>query len=241
MTAMLLSRPWWIVLGLALGVTVSNGFARFSYGLILPAMQADQSWSYAEAGWINTANALGYLVGALLTLALIKRVSPARLFVLGMIVTSLSLILSGLTENFAALTLWRVLAGIAGAPVFITGGALAANLFPDRKRTALAIALYFGGGGVGMVLSGAVLPTFFASYGPVAWPLAWIGLGVASVLFTVASIMAVRAMEKPFESSQTPADSSSSGLPIDRCGLPSSGTASLRRATSSTSHSSSHG
>ena len=52
-------RPWLVLLGLALGVCVTNGFARFAYGLILPAMKSSQGWSYAEAGWLNTANALG--------------------------------------------------------------------------------------------------------------------------------------------------------------------------------------
>ena len=109
-----MARQWWIVLGLALGVCVSNGFARFAYGLILPAMREDRGWTYAEAGWINTANALGYLAGALLTLALVRRFPTGRLFALGMIGTSASLVLSGLTEDFALLTLWRVTAGLAG-------------------------------------------------------------------------------------------------------------------------------
>ncbi|MDA8586716.1 YbfB/YjiJ family MFS transporter [Rhodobacteraceae bacterium] len=191
----MIARKWLIVLGLALGVCVSNGFARFAYGLILPAMREDQGWTYAEAGWINTANTLGYLAGALLTLALIKRLPATRLFVIGMIGTSASLLLSGLTENFALLTLWRITAGIAGAPVFISGGLLAARLFPDPQRTALAIALYFGGGGIGMVLSGATLPMLFAVQGAEAWPISWIALGLASAVFTTLSIIATRHLD----------------------------------------------
>lgn len=219
MSASSLSRAWWIVLGLALGVTVSNSFARFAYGLILPAMRLDQGWSYAEAGWINTANALGYLAGSLLTLAVVKRVSPEKLFVLGMIATTASLLLSGLTENFALLTLWRISAGIAGAPVFIAGSALAANLFPDPRRTALAIALYFGGGGVGMILTGAALPMLFARSGPAIWPSAWIGLGVVSALFTLLSIRAVRGLDKPVKNSSTASTPVSAGLPVRQMGF----------------------
>ena len=51
--------PWLVVAGLSLGPAVSNGLARFAYGLILPAMQADLSWNFTEAGWLNTANAAG--------------------------------------------------------------------------------------------------------------------------------------------------------------------------------------
>ncbi|WP_170378798.1 YbfB/YjiJ family MFS transporter [Ruegeria atlantica] len=194
---------WWVALGLALGVTVSNGFARFAYGLILPAMRADLGWTYAEAGWINTANALGYIGGALLTLTLIRRIGPVRLYVIGMICTSVSLLLSGITDDFVFLTVWRITSGIAGAPVFISGGILAATLFSDPKKTALAIALYFGGGGVGMVLTGATIPTIFALHGAPVWPIVWVGLGGASVLFSFLAIWATSFLHLPDKVAQT--------------------------------------
>ena len=71
------TRPWLALLGLTLGVTVTNGFARFAYGLILPAMKTELDWTYAQAGWLNTANAIGYIIGAVLTLLLIGRIAPA--------------------------------------------------------------------------------------------------------------------------------------------------------------------
>ena len=46
---------------------------RFAYGLLLPAMKSELAWTYAQAGWLNTANALGYIAGALLTMLLIRR------------------------------------------------------------------------------------------------------------------------------------------------------------------------
>jgi len=54
-----------LAVGLALGAAVSLGVTRFAYGLLLPPMRADLQWSYTLAGAMNTANALGYLVGAL--------------------------------------------------------------------------------------------------------------------------------------------------------------------------------
>ncbi|MEM1162489.1 MAG: YbfB/YjiJ family MFS transporter, partial [Pseudomonadota bacterium] len=152
-------RLWWIVVGLSLGPAVTNGFARFAYGLILPAMQSDLSWNFTEAGWINTANAIGYLLGSVIALATISRLGPRRLFVWGMALTTLALAFSAPTRDLWLLSCWRILAGIGGAPVFIAGGAMASALFAnDRKRNALAIALYFGGGGLGMLLTGATLP-----------------------------------------------------------------------------------
>ena len=178
------TRQWLILIGLTLGVTVTNGFARFAYGLILPAMKQDLGWSYAEAGWINTANALGYVIGAVATLALIHRVSPARLFSVGMFGTALFLMATAFTDDFLHLTNWRILTGVFGALAFIAGGALSATLFQQNtRRNALAIAVYFGvGGGLGLVLSGAALPFLFAGLGVQMWPLAWGILGAASLL-----------------------------------------------------------
>ena len=65
------ARLWWIALGLSLGPAVSNGLARFAYGLLLPAMRDDLGWNYTQAGWVNTANAIGYLIGAVLALAFV--------------------------------------------------------------------------------------------------------------------------------------------------------------------------
>ncbi|MEM8975636.1 MAG: YbfB/YjiJ family MFS transporter, partial [Pseudomonadota bacterium] len=190
------NRSWLILAGLALGICVSNGFARFSYGLILPAMQEDLSWTYTEAGWINTANAIGYVVGAILTFVLVGRASAALLFTVGMVGTSACLVANGLTESFWWLTVWRIWTGVFGAFVFIVGSTLAASLFQDDpNRNALAIAINFGGGGFGMVLSGATLPVLFASVGPQAWPLSWLGLGIASVLCCGLSIWAAYALQ----------------------------------------------
>ncbi len=185
-------RTWTILLGLALGVCVSNGFARFAYGLILPAMRDDLGWTYAQAGWINTANALGYVLGAVLTFLLISRAGSARLFAIGMLATSFFLLLSGLTRDFWWLTVWRILTGVFGAPVFISGGAMAATLFVnDPKRNALAIALYFGGGGLGMIVSGAALPVLFELGGTATWPTSWVLLGVASLVCCPLCVWAV--------------------------------------------------
>ena len=59
-------RPFLTALALSLGAAVSLGLTRFSYALLLPPMRADLGWSYFTAGAMNTANAAGYLVGALL-------------------------------------------------------------------------------------------------------------------------------------------------------------------------------
>ena len=197
------AQLWWIAIGLSLGPAVSNGLARFAYGLLLPEMQADLGWSYTQAGWINTANAIGYLLGSLLALALVRPLGPVRLFVWGMALTTLALSASALTRDLEWLSLWRIVAGIGGAPVFIAGGAIASAIFVrDRARNALVIAVYFGGGGLGMIATGLILPGFMSWFGAAGWPLAWLLLGLGSFLCFIPSCLAAEAAPVPASGSK---------------------------------------
>lgn len=193
-------RPdiWLVAIGLSLGPAVSNGLARFAYGLILPAMQTDLGWNYTQAGWLNTVNALGYLVGALATLALIDRLGARRLFTLGIFVTPLALLGSAGFADLWVQSCFRIAAGIAGAAIFISGGAMAAMLFRDDPgRNALAISVYFGGGGLGMIASGAAIPLHLDAFGAAQWPTAWLYLAVLSGLAVVPAFLAVRRCPEP--------------------------------------------
>lgn len=201
------ARPWLVLLGLALGMCVTNSFARFAYGLMLPAMKAEMGWTYAQAGWLNTANAFGYIIGSVLTMVLIGRLSASRLFAFGMVTTAVALLATGLNEAMWWQTLWRLAAGLFGAMSFSSSGALAAQLFQnDTRRNALAIALLFGfGGGLGIVLSGAVLPLLLDAYGPTAWPRGWLLIGVTSFAFLPLGLWAARQLHPPSQTVQTPA------------------------------------
>src|SRR5262249_41525941 len=182
-----------LALLLALGPAVSNGIGRFAYALILPAMRADLAWSYTQAGWVNTANALGYLGGAVLVLRAVHRVGPRLFFDAGMVVTSVALVASGLTRDFGVLLACRAITGASGAFTFIGGGGLVTALTAEEPhRAPTSIAIYFAGGGAGILLSGVALPWLFAVRGARAWDEAWIGLGLLSAVLTIPSLWASR-------------------------------------------------
>lgn len=215
MTAASPQRPWLVLAGLALGLTVTNGFARFAYGLLLPAMKSEMGWTYAQAGWLNTANALGYIGGALLTMLLIRRVPPTRLFAFGVVTTTLALLATGLNAALWWQTGWRIAAGVLGAMSFSTAGVLAAGLFQgDARRNALAIAILFGtGGGLGIVLAGAALPLMLQARGAASWPLGWVVIGGASLCCVPLSLWSAAQLHVPAQSRQ-PADATP--LPLRR-------------------------
>ncbi|MDH4174596.1 MAG: YbfB/YjiJ family MFS transporter [Betaproteobacteria bacterium] len=193
-----LARGLLVAFLLSFGPAVSNSFARFAYALILPAMRADLEWSYSQAGSINTVNAFGYLLGALLTRALLARAGNRALYAWGMVITSVAIAATGFVRGFEALMAVRVLAGVGGAAVFICGGALSGNIFPQRPRlAATTIAIYFAGGGIGLMLSGVAVPLLLEAHGSASWPLAWRAMGYASLLMTVAAAWAAWRIAEP--------------------------------------------
>src|SRR5512135_3489210 len=98
-----MARGYLIAFLLSFGPTVSNSFARFAYALVLPAMRADLSLDWSSAGWLNTANAFGYLGGAVLARALVARTGNRALYSAGMVVTALALLATGLVRDVGAL------------------------------------------------------------------------------------------------------------------------------------------
>ena len=170
-----------LALALSIGAAVSLGISRFAYGLLLPPMRADLGWSYALAGAMNTSNAAGYLLGALLTPWLLRRVDPATLLWTASLLASVLMALSGLFTDTLVWLLQRLAAGVASALVFVTGGLLAAQLGgQDPGRAGLLIGLYYGGTGLGISLSALLVPAVLhgAADAPHPWAWGWAALAV---------------------------------------------------------------
>jgi len=169
-------------LGLAAGPAVSLGIARFGYGLLVPAMQGDLGWSYSEAGLANAANALGYLIGAVLSIAVIESCGARRTAVAGLVVTIASTAATGLSSDFLVLCVLRFLPGLSGAFVFVAGGVMAARLATLRPgQRGLLIGLFYIGPGVGMAIAGLLLPMLVDAR-PDLWRWGWAAAAAASAL-----------------------------------------------------------
>jgi predicted MFS family arabinose efflux permease len=203
-----------LALALSLGAAVSLGVTRFAYGLLLPPMRADLQWSYTLAGAMNTANALGYLLGALVTPRLMGRYGPSRLLLGGSALASLFMGLSGFFIEAAPLLLQRVLAGAASAFLFIAGGLLAARLGAMQpQRSGFLLGLYYGGTGLGIVLSALLVPAVLeaASAHPHGWAWAWWALSLACFAATAVLVWPARVLQR-LETASASAQAGGSGV-----------------------------
>lgn len=198
------SRELRVALGLALGPAVALGLARFAYALLLPSMRADLGWSFAVAGAMNTANAGGYLGGALLAATIARRVGARRSFIVGLAVSVAALGASASTGNLAALLGLRILVGAAGALSFVAGAGLVAQLDTGTgpSRAPLLLGVYFAGGGAGIVVSGLTIPALLTHTNGDGWRAGWLLLAGLAAVALAGSIPAVRAAH---EAPATPA------------------------------------
>ncbi|WP_112134805.1 YbfB/YjiJ family MFS transporter [Glycomyces dulcitolivorans] len=182
----------WRSARLALGTASALGLGRFAYGLVLPAMSDQLGWNLTQAGAMTTANGFGYLVGAMTTAAVSRRIGTAATFRLGMVLCAVALAATAASGEYPALLAARALAGFAGALVFVAGAVMTPTI------------VYFAGTGLGIALSGAALPLLLDQH-PERWPLAWAGLAAAGGLAAAVSWTAARPPETSASNTHTAA------------------------------------
>jgi len=184
-----------LILTLSLAATVGLGIGRFAYALVLPDMRDSLGLSYSAAGFLNTINAAGYLVGALLTSQMVRRLGWSATVRGGTIAALASLALCAITGNFVALCIARLVAGVGAAASFVAGGALAAQIAQSRPgRADFLLSLYYAAPGIGIVASGLVAPFMLQAFGAGSWWIVW------WALTAVSAVMAVPLLLTPIDS-----------------------------------------
>lgn len=188
-------RDLLVVAGLAGSPVVALGCSRFAYALLLPAMSTDLGWTFTTAGLMNTVNAVGYLVGALGTARVAAAIGVRRAFLAALALTVLALAATATTGQLGALLTLRGVLGVAGAGAFVLGGTITSAISRrhDPHRAAVLVGAYFAGGGVGIVVSGLVVPGVLGRLGPQGWKAGWLALAVLAVAGSVAAALAARA------------------------------------------------
>ena len=198
-------------LGLAICISmaaaVSLGMTRFAYALLLPPMREDLSWTYTLAGSMNTFNAVGYLIGALITPYMLKRWGAVLVLISGSFIASMLMAFTGFFSETPVLLLQRLLAGGVSASVFVSGGLLAARLGAHLpSQSGLLLGLYYGGTGWGIALSAVLVPAALLAANEQAlvhpWAWAWWSLALACFIMTLV-LFVVRSPMKRWTSELT--------------------------------------
>jgi len=192
----------------ALGIALNVGIARFTYGVMLPALQRDLALDYFGGGALNAAHLLGYLAGTLAAPALARRTGMPRLARLAHGLVALGALACALAPGSAAgavlLGLGRLATGLGAGAAIVAILVVVLAAVPAASRS-LASALVWSGMGFAVVLSGAAAgPLLESAHG---WRIAF-GLSAA-----IAALLALAfpppGMRGP---SEAPAAASARGL-----------------------------
>ena len=173
---------WRAVFG-ALGANlIGVGLARFAYTPLIPALVTAHWFGPSSAAYLGAANLAGYLAGALGARALAARLGLAPALRATMLTASLSFLACATPLSFFWYFLWRFAAGIAGGVLMALAAAAALQVVPPGRR-GFAGGVVFTGVGLGVALSGTLVPLLLEK-GLVA---AWLGLGALSLGITAAA------------------------------------------------------
>src|SRR5580704_13834850 len=141
-----------------LALASAMGIGRFSLTPILPLMQHDMGLTFAQGGWLATANYLGYLVGALICMAFLT-------------------VAMALSRSPLLWFAFRFSAGVASAFVLVGVSAWAMPILARCNKGQWS-GFVFAGVGIGIVFAGLVgLAAGLDAWGSRS---AWIVMGVVA-------------------------------------------------------------
>ena len=161
-----------------IALAVAMGIGRFVYTPILPGMMEALHLTPADAGWIASANYLGYLVGALAAAGGWAHGRERMLMFASLAASALLAGLMGLNETMAAFLVIRFLAGLASAFVMVFMSSIVFSHLAEAGRGDLQ-ALHFGGVGLGIAASSALLAILVTEHAD--WTAGWLWSGAISL------------------------------------------------------------
>lgn len=147
---------WWTavpVLAVVLvSAAVAQAFGRFSYGIVLPDVEATFGLSHTTAGLFGTLNVGAYLLGTVVVARLASVLSLVDLMRVGLCLSATGLAALAFATSAWMLAPALILTGLGGACIWIPSPRLAANALPDRYKGVAA-----GMAGMGIAVGIAVL------------------------------------------------------------------------------------
>jgi MFS family permease len=195
MKAMKAIQYGWVIVGVGVLVKMTGlGFGRFSYPMLLPNMRGSLGFNYIEMGLLSGAIMLGYLLFSLIGGMLATRFGPKRIVIASLLCGALSMFFIGRLSGFFPLLFFNFAmgAGAAGSHISITTLPMA---WFEERRLGRALGIVTGGTGLGIVVTGLLLPTLLSNLGKEAWRQCWSLLALITLLVAVIGWMLLR--EKP--------------------------------------------
>ncbi len=182
----------WTILGTAfLGVFGSLGFGRFGYSAVLPSMQEALGLSGAAAGSLASWNLVAYMAMALVGGLLASKFGSRIVMSIGIVITAVGMLLTGLSPDLVTASAARVLTGIGNGLVLTPALALMAAWF-QKRQLGLASAVVSSGAALGLVVVGVMVPYILESGGDDGWRTVWYFFAAVAAFTAVLTAIMLR-------------------------------------------------
>jgi predicted MFS family arabinose efflux permease len=172
--------PWRATLsGLCASLT-GVGLARFAYTPLIPVLITAQWFTAAQVVYLGAANLAGYLAGAILGRIMVERLPAFIVLRANMLLATASFFACAAAVAFSWFFFWRFAAGLVGGVLMVVAApTVLPHVAPERRG--LAGGVVFTGVGLGIALSGTLVPALLQA----GLALTWCALGVLSLALTL--------------------------------------------------------
>jgi len=192
----------WVVIFMGLFTTVAaHGFGRMAYTLLLPAMKDGLNFDYTQLGLLGTGNFIGYLSMAIIGGFLAARFGTRAVITFALILMGVTMILTGIAKSFSFAFAMRLLTGLGNGAAYVPAMALGSAWFAVKNR-GFATGIVSAGIGLGILLSGIIVPFILGSYEIDGWRYSWYILG--TIVLLVAFIVFLFLRNQPEEKGLLP-------------------------------------
>lgn len=163
---------------------IAIGINRFAYGPIIPFLINDHWLSTHEAGYIGSANYLGYLFGAFGANWLSRKMSIRSLLLWVLFVSLIASALSALNYGASWLGSMRFIVGIIGGILMVIAPSVILQNISESKK-AVVSGVMFAGIGIGIIVASLSI-SYFHDFGDSTE--IWIGMALMTLVLIAISL-----------------------------------------------------
>ena len=185
----------WVIVGIGLLIKMSAlGFGRFAYAMLLSPMRESLRFNYSQMGLLSGGILLGYLLFSVIGGMLTTRFGTKRIIIISLLCSSFSMFSLSRLSSFFPLLFFTFTMGAGAAGVHIPMTTLPMAWF-ETRQLGRALGIIQGGTGLGILVTGFLLPPLLTSIGKEAWRDCW--LLMAGITFAVSVAGLILLKERP--------------------------------------------
>ena len=171
----------WVIVGVGLLVKMAAlGFGRFAYAMLLSNMRTSLDFNYIEMGLLSAGILLGYLLFSFIGGALATKFGTKKVVIISLFCSSLSMFSISRLSGFIPLLFFTFVMGSAAGGAHISMTTLPMAWF-EKERLGKALGIVTGGTGLGIIVTGLLLPFLLSSLGGEAWRNCWVLLSLMTL------------------------------------------------------------